>query len=124
MFASAPVFAAAHTGKPMASDVAASGTPKGEKSTPNQDKARMPAKSGETRAEVKQETRNAKAMGKDIPAGEKITPLPGAKQAPGGMASQETRAEVKKDAIAAEKSGSAVQAGEALSKAQQKGVKQ
>lgn len=123
LLTSAPVFAAAHTGKPMAGDVAAS-TPKGEKTLPNQDKATKPAMSGETRAEVKQEAKDAKADGTAIPAGERITPLPGQKQAKGTSGSKESRAAVKREAIQAEKSGSAVPAGEALSKAQQKGQKQ
>ncbi len=144
MFASAPVFAAAHTGKPMAADDAASMTtraevkqdvkaakasgellPAGEKSTPQQGKGReVPKGSKNTRAEVKQEAKSAKSAGEALPNGERITPLPGQKQVKGGMGSVESRSEVKKEAVRAEKSGSAVQPGEALTKEQQKGMKQ
>lgn len=123
MLASAPAFAAAHTGKPMDSAMAASGTAKGEKSTKMQDKATKPAMSDTTRSEVKQEAVAADKAGTSLPAGENVTNVPGQKQTKGAM-SDKSRSKVKSDAKSAKKAGTDVPPGEASSKAQEKGIKQ
>ena len=91
MLSSAPAFAAAHTGKPMDSEMAASATPKGEKSVKNQDMATKPAMSGTSRAAVKSDARMAEKNGTALPAGENVTQIPGQKQTKGKMSSHESR---------------------------------
>ena len=83
-------------------DVAA-GQPKGELSTPNQDKGRAPMPSSTSRTAVKSEAERARAAG-EVAVGEQSTPRQGKKPAP-RVASEKTRAQVKAEATAANKAG-------------------
>lgn len=94
--------------------------PKGEKSTPNQDKATMPSHSDTTRAEVKAGVVAARKDGELTPAGEKLAPSKKDMK----KQSNTTRAEVKADSAEAKKDGVAVKAGEASTPKQAKGQSQ
>ena len=93
---------AQNTRADVKSDVGA-GQPKGELSTPNQDKGRAPMASDTSRAAVKSEAQRARAAG-EVAVGEQSTPRQGKKPAP-RMASEKTRAQVKAEATAANKAG-------------------
>ena len=82
---------------------AAASQPKGELSTPNQDKGAKPMASATTRAAVKVDAQAARAAG-EVAVGEQSTPRQGKKPAP-RMAAEKTRAQVKAEAAAANKAG-------------------
>ena len=77
--------------------------PKGELSTPNQDKGTKPMASTTTRAAVKADAQSARAAG-EVAVGEQSTPRQGKKPAP-RTASNKSRAQVKAEAAAATKAG-------------------
>lgn len=96
----------------------AASQPKGELTTPSQDKGRAPMASNTTRAAVKAEAQRARAAG-EVATGEQSTPRQGKKPAP-VMASEKTRAQVKAEAAAANKAGG-LSRGEQSSPPQDKG---
>ena len=97
---------------------AASTQPKGELSVANQDKGAKPMASVTTRADVKSDTKAARANG-EIAMGEQSTPRQGKRPAQ-RTSSNKSRAQVKAEASAATKSGG-LSRGEASVVGQDKG---
>ena len=92
--------------------------PKGELSVVNQDKGAKPMASVTTRADVKADTKSARAAG-EITTGELSTPRQGKKPLP-RRASNTSRAQVKAEAVTATRSGG-LSRGEATAPEQTRG---
>ena len=102
--ASGVTSAVAQPARAAAADTSASGAkqPKGELSTPNQDKGTTRQMNTQSRQTVKDEAKAANAAG-TIPKGEQSTPSQG--KTPTRPMSSASRANVKSEAAAANKSG-------------------
>lgn len=97
------------------------GVPKGQLSTPNQDKGYTPRPSLETRADVKADTAAAKGTG-SLPQGVQSTPEQG-KKPKSAKTGQNSRAEVKAEAAAANRAGTSPKGEESVRDQNKGGVK-